>query len=87
MTIFQRRRPRRKAREVKGYNRKSAHTIRTLRKKADLTQEDFAELMDVSQPAISTWEHGDHAPEYEHYEMIIAVGESVGMKISVNDLK
>ena len=83
-----RRRERRKIQQVKGYYRRSADIMRKLREATGLTQEEFGELINYSsQPTISMWETGDHAPEPENYDAIIALGITHGMKISKEDLK
>ena len=42
-----------------------AENLKQLRKKRNLTQEDFAELLGVSRQAVSKWEQGDGYPEVE----------------------
>ncbi len=42
-----------------------AENLKQLRKERNLTQEDLAELLDVSRQAVSKWEQGEGYPETE----------------------
>jgi transcriptional regulator with XRE-family HTH domain len=55
--------------------------LRSLRRQLDLTQEDFAELTDVSVDFISLVERGISAPSFESLERFAAV-----LKIEVYEL-
>ena len=41
------------------------HTIRRLRTKAKLSQEQFADLFDVSQQSVQKWESGNNTPDLD----------------------
>lgn len=57
-----------------------ASNIRFLRKKDNLSQEDFAELFGVSRQSVAKWESGDSAPDIfkcaeiaEHYDISVDI--------------
>lgn len=52
---------------------KIGSTIATLRKKAGLTQEDFAEKLGVTPQAVSKWEKGRNLPDIENLMMIAEI--------------
>lgn len=58
-----------------------ADNLKTIRKDRGLSQEDLAELLDVSRQAVSKWEGGDGYPEMEKVLLL-----SRELKISLDDL-
>ena len=52
-----------------------SNLIRYLRKKKDLTQEELAELMDVSTLSISNMEHGKHFLSAKNLNKLITIFE------------
>jgi transcriptional regulator with XRE-family HTH domain len=61
--------------------KKFGRRLRSLRRQLDLTQEDFAELTDVSVDFISLVERGINAPSFESLERFAAV-----LKVEVYEL-
>ena len=49
-----------------------------VRKKAGMTQSDFAEKLDVSRQAVSRWEMGTAKPEFEN---LIAISDIFGVSV------
>lgn len=58
-----------------------ADNLKVIRKERGLSQEDLAELLDVSRQAVSKWEQGDGYPEMEKVLFL-----SRELKISLDDL-
>ena len=52
---------------------KISETIKELRKKNDMSQDQLAETMMVSRQAISNWERGEAAPDIENLSMLSKV--------------
>ena len=61
-----------------------AKNLQTLRKIHHLSQEDFAEQLDVSRQAVSKWESGEAYPETEK---IITICEKYNCSIILPPIK
>ena len=49
-----------------------AENLKSIRKERNLSQEDLAEILDVSRQAVSKWELGDGYPEVEKLLLLSA---------------
>jgi DNA-binding transcriptional regulator YiaG len=58
--------------EVSG-SRVTSRTLRSIRRRFDLTQEELAEVLDVATPTISLWETGSSKPRTENAARIITL--------------
>ncbi|MDR0286647.1 MAG: helix-turn-helix domain-containing protein [Clostridiales bacterium] len=68
-----------------------AENLRTLRKGKDLTQEDVAEMLNISPQSISKWERGDTLPDITFLPALanlykVTVDTLIGMD-KINDLQ
>ena len=57
--------------------------LRAWRKEKKLTQQELAEALDVTQSAVSQWEHGDSFPSGRQAAEIVRLS---GGKVALNDL-
>lgn len=60
-----------------------AMTLIEWRKSQGLTQQDLADALDVTQSAVSQWEHGDSLPSGR---LAAAIVELTQGQVSLNDL-
>lgn len=56
--------------------------IRAARKSLKLNQQDFGEVLGVSQSAISNWENGMDAPDPAYVEQIAVMGKNPNLAIA-----
>ena len=55
-----------------------AENLKQLRKKRQLSQEELAEMLDVSRQAVSKWELGDSTPDMDK---LVLLGELFGISL------
>jgi transcriptional regulator with XRE-family HTH domain len=61
-------------------NMNFAENLRTIRKEQNISQEDLAEMLDVSRQAVSKWESGNGYPEVEK---LLIISEKLNVSLDV----
>lgn len=61
-------------------NKALSHLIKELRKKLDLTQEQFAQKVGVTFATINNWEKGNRKPHPFLFQKLLEMAEEAGLK-------